>query len=75
MCELNELMTRWRKSLADLSAAQVQELEDHLRAEMEQLRERDLNEREAFIVATMRCGRPGELAEEFTRAEPTGHRL
>jgi len=55
--------------MPELSQPQLDELEDHVRQEIDTLRSRGLSDREAFTVAAMRCGRPHELSYEFARAD------
>jgi hypothetical protein len=69
MSDMNNLIESWRRSFSDLSETQLDELEDHLRQEVGSLRQHGLSEREAFVVAAMRCGRPAELSYEFARAD------
>lgn len=66
---MDDVIEHWRRSLADLSSEQVTELEDHVRAEAAALCEGGLSEREAFMVATMRCGRVNDLAEQYEHAD------
>ena len=70
MSDLNTLIESWKRSLADLSNEQADELEDHLRSEIDALKTRgELTAVEAFAVAAMRVGRPTELAAEFDHAD------
>ncbi len=64
---------RGRLSLAGhLSAERLAELETHLRDSMDELKNRGLDEEEAFIVAIRRVGNLDELAGEFARAGSDG---
>jgi hypothetical protein len=69
MFDLNTRIEAWRRSLGDLTDEQCHELDDHLRTEIDTLRQRELSEAEAFVVATMRCGRPCDLVAEYSRAD------
>lgn len=72
MSDLDQLIALWLTSLSELSETQVAELEDHLRQEVDALRARGLTDREAFMIAAMRCGTPHELSYEFARADGAG---
>ncbi|MEM9253496.1 MAG: hypothetical protein AAGB29_14220 [Planctomycetota bacterium] len=66
--DLMTRMQRWRddlRSAEGVSAGEVDELEDHLRAEIDRLRGAGLNDREAFAVAVMRVGESTELDEQY----------
>jgi hypothetical protein len=70
MSDLNSMIESWRRSFADLSATQLDELEDHLREQITALTTSGLSEREAFTVSAMRCGKPMELSYEFEQSDP-----
>lgn len=74
---MDDIIERWRRSLTGLSPQQVAELEDHVRAEAAQLRERGLSEREAFDVAAGRVGEMRMLRREYekTAAIPLWRRV
>ena len=57
------------RSHGDVSDDQLEELETHLREEMEQLRQNGLSDDEAFIVAVRRIGRTSEVAKEFSKTQ------
>lgn len=70
MFDLNEEITKWRTSLAEsekCSRADIDELESHLREEIERLTALKLSEQEAFYVARHRLGDAGSLADEFAK--------
>jgi hypothetical protein len=67
---LEERIGEWRKYIRRRSAVHpvdVEELEDHLRAQVEALGEAGLDEDEAFLVAVKRLGDLDSLAREFAR--------
>lgn len=67
---LEEQIAQWRGYLARRRAIQtvdVAELEDHLREQVEGLREAGLDEDEAFLVAVKRMGSLDSLSREFAR--------
>jgi hypothetical protein len=71
--DLNAAFEAWRNELAaqpQLSSDDRRELERHLADGTAELRQRGLNEEEAFWLARRRIGQPQQLAEEFERAEP-----
>jgi hypothetical protein len=71
MCELNARIAVWRETLsARLSAAELNELEDHLREALASLPDDSLSPDERFLAATRRMGAPAALAEEFAKARP-----
>jgi hypothetical protein len=70
MSDLNEMVNEWRANFGELSADQIDELEDHLRTEIQALARQGLSEREAFVVAAMRCGKPSTLEYEISRGDP-----
>lgn len=68
MFELNAAICSWRLSFGDsMREEDVDELEEHLRAELEVLRAKDLSEEEAFLVSRRRIGSNGELESEFAK--------
>lgn len=70
---LTTAIESWRNELAaqpQFTADDRRELERHLTDTVAELRERGLNDEEAFWLARRRIGRPQELAEEFEKANP-----
>ena len=71
--DLNAAVAAWRQELAaqsDLTPIVRRELETHLRDTVAELRERGLNNEEAFWLARRRLGQPQQLGEEFAKADP-----
>jgi hypothetical protein len=67
---LEEQIDAWRRYLGRARAvdpADVDELEDHLRAQIADLTTSGLSEREAFLVAVGRLGAIDEVSREFAR--------
>jgi len=70
MFDLNDQISKWRRSLAEsqtLVTSDIDELESHLREEIEHLTALKLSEQEAFYVARHRLGDAGSLTEEFAK--------
>ena len=70
MFDLNEKINLWRINLAQsqtFARSDIDELESHLREEIENLTALNLSDEEAFLVATHRLGRPDSLSEEFAK--------
>ena len=70
MFELNEEIAKWCAMLAGsgkLNKSDINELEGHLREEIEQLTALKLSEDEAFIVARHRLGGTEALSDEFAK--------
>lgn len=70
MFDLNEEILKWRSSLAKsdpLDEPAVDELESHLREEVESLASGNLSEEESFWLARRRLGGAGDLAGEFAK--------
>ncbi|MBN2590495.1 MAG: hypothetical protein JXA96_11590 [Sedimentisphaerales bacterium] len=70
MFDLNEQIKKWRGNLntsQSLESKDIDELESHLREEIEELTLSDLSEQEAFLVATHRLGQVDFLSEEFAK--------
>lgn len=70
MFDLNEQIGKWRNGLARSEAFQgrdIDELESHLREEIENLMAAKLSEQEAFSVAAHRLGDANALAGEFAK--------
>ena len=71
--DLNAALENWRNELnaqAQLTPDNRCELERHLVDTMTDLRQRGLNDEEAFWLARRRIGQPQQLAEEFEKARP-----
>ena len=71
--DLNAAVANWQQELAaqgDLTSIVRRELETHLRDTVAELRERGLNNEEAFWLARRRVGQPQQLGEEFAKADP-----
>jgi hypothetical protein len=65
---LEERIGEWRQYFLKrqaVHAADVEELEDHLRSQIDALREAGLSEDEAFLVAVKRLGELDSLSREF----------
>ena len=65
---LEERIGQWRQYIRRRQAvhsADIEELEDHLRSQIDALREAGLDEDEAFLVAVKRLGDLDTLAREF----------
>ncbi|MGD8816279.1 MAG: permease prefix domain 1-containing protein [Acidobacteriota bacterium] len=67
---LEERIAEWRSHLKRrqaIDAADVDELEDHLRSQVAALKEAGLADDEAFLIAVKRIGELDELSREFAR--------
>ncbi|MCG6956007.1 MAG: permease prefix domain 1-containing protein [Gemmatimonadetes bacterium] len=67
---LEERIAEWRayvRSREAMAPADVDELEDHLRSQVEALEEAGLAEDEAFVIAVKRIGALDTLSQEFAR--------
>src|SRR5262245_30484485 len=67
---LEEEITRWREYLRRgraINAPDMAELEDHLRDEVGELRDKGLSSDEAFLIAVKRLGSLDALSLEFGR--------
>ncbi|MCA9410212.1 MAG: DUF4153 domain-containing protein [Candidatus Omnitrophica bacterium] len=65
---LEERISEWRAHLdrrQAIRSVDVEELEDHLRAQVETLREAGLDEDEAFLVGVKRMGELDSISREF----------
>lgn len=70
MFDLNEQIKIWRKNLnvsQSFETVDIEELENHLREEIERLSLSGLSEQEAFLVAGHRLGQIDSLSEEFAK--------
>lgn len=68
--ELNEQLAQWRHYLASdpsLAPADLDELESHLRDQIDALQTGGLSEDEAFLISVKRLGARSELSREFAR--------
>jgi hypothetical protein len=73
MAELEERIARWRRNLAESlggTAETLEELEDHLRDDVEAAVAAGQPLDVAFAAAVERLGPPGELAAELARSAP-----
>src|SRR2546423_3028585 len=71
--DLSAAVQGWREQVAGqpgISAESRRELETHLIDSIAGLRERGLNDEEAFWLARRRVGNPQELGQEFAREDP-----
>ena len=81
MFNLNEQIGRWRENLGQsqtLGTADIDELESHLRQEIESLQRLNLSDEEAFLIAGRRLGSAASLTGEFAKVNRAGvlrHRL
>ena len=67
---LEEQISEWRVYLrrrTAIDAADVAELEDHLRSQVADLRQAGLDEEEAFLIGVKRLGELDTLSREFAR--------
>ena len=70
MSDLEQQIAQWRAELAQsqtVNAADIDELETHLREEIGRLQTTDLSQVEAFLVARHRLGDTCGLADEFRK--------
>jgi hypothetical protein len=70
MFDLNKAINSWRMNLSEkqtCAKSDIDEMETHLREEIESLTASKLSEQEAFLVATHRLGDPDTLADEFAK--------
>lgn len=70
MFDLNEQINKWRRKLSHsdtLQNSDTDELEGHLREEIERLTAAKLSDQEAFYVARHRLGDTDSLAAEFAK--------
>lgn len=68
---LESQIGQWRdyvRRRQTINSADVEELEDHLRARIDELRATGLSAEEAFVIAVMRMGNLDEVSKEFARA-------
>ena len=70
MFDVNEAIIRWREGLAQGEAcgkSDLEELECHLREQIEELSRSGLSAEEAFWIAVHRIGETGSLTREFAK--------
>ncbi|MBE0535283.1 MAG: hypothetical protein IH624_06390 [Phycisphaerae bacterium] len=70
MFDLTNAVENWRRELSQseaIAAADLNEMETHLREEIEGLAGRGLTEEEAFVIAARRLGSAGDLTCEFAK--------
>jgi hypothetical protein len=70
MFDLNKAISSWRMGLSErqtCAKSDIDELESHLREEIDSLTASKLSQQEAFLVATHRLGDPDSLATEFAK--------
>jgi len=70
MFSLNKEINKWREALLErqtCKTSDLDELESHLRDEIDQLKLNGLSEQEAFMVGTHRLGDTEILADEFAK--------
>jgi len=70
MFDLNEQIIKWRSNLAQsqtLGSSDIDELESHLREEIESLKCLKLSDEEAFLVSTYRLGDTARLSDEYAK--------
>jgi len=70
MFDLNNAISSWRMNLSEkqtCAKSDIDEMETHLREEIDSLTAAKLSEQEAFLVATHRLGDPDSLADEFAK--------
>jgi len=75
MSDVEKQIEQWRASLGGtetLGAADIRELESHLREEIDHLKSLSLSEDEAFLVAQHRLGDTARLEQEFAKIHPHG---
>jgi hypothetical protein len=73
MSHAEKWIEQWRAGLAGselLGSSDVNELESHLREEMEHLKTTGLSDEEAFLVARHRLGDTATLEQEFAKVAP-----
>ena len=70
MFNLNQAISEWRGNLASrgaCTASDLDELESHLRDEVDSLERSGLTPEEAFLIAVRRLGDNGTIAHEFAK--------
>lgn len=72
MYDLNKRIKQWRAYFAQtqsLEKTDIDELENHLREEIDHLKELKLSEEEALLVAKHRLGDSASIAEEYAKID------
>src|SRR5271166_2118330 len=72
--DLNAAIENWRFELAaqpNLTAEVRRELETHLRDTISGFQQKSLGDKESFLRAKQRIGRPQVLGKEFSKVEAT----
>ena len=75
MFDLEEAITKWRKAMMASSVSSIEELdelESHLRDEIEEQTRSGISQERAFAIAIERIGEPGALKKEFRKLTPPG---
>lgn len=70
MPEMEQRIAQWRRDLAETTGCNnevLDELESHLREEIQQLVRTGQTEEQALALATLRLGQPSALAREFAK--------
>jgi len=70
MFDLNSAISSWRMNLSEkqtCAKSDIDEMETHLREEIDSLTASKLSQQEAFLVAAHRLGDPDSLAAEFAK--------
>ena len=74
MFDLEQAIADWRKQMLAAgiqSPVPLEELESHLREEIERLLQSGFNEQEAFMISARGIGQPKSLNHEFQKTERT----
>ncbi len=71
MFEQERAIAEWRRTFTGLRAEDIDELESHLRDELDALAEVGLVGEEAFAHAAKKLGPSGELVEQIERGAPS----
>jgi hypothetical protein len=69
--DVESRIAAWRRTFAGLRAEDIDELESHLRDELDALAEVGIDGEEAFAHATKKLGASAELVEQIERAAPS----
>lgn len=70
MSDLSQKISNWRIQILQkgiLEESDINELEVHIREQIEQLKDSELSEDEAFLVAIHRLGDPELLSSEYKK--------
>jgi hypothetical protein len=70
MFNLNEQIGKWRENLAQshmLGTADIDELESHLREEIQSLKQLKLSDEEALLISAHRLGNTSNLSNEYAK--------